>query len=53
MDAQLIFQQIGGNDNMGAILDNVQLSAVPLPPGVFLLGSGLLGLVGWRRFRKS
>ncbi len=27
--------------------------AVPLPPSVLLLGSGLLGLAGWRRFRKS
>jgi hypothetical protein len=27
--------------------------AVPLPPTVFLLGSGLLGLAGWRRFRKG
>lgn len=26
---------------------------VPLPPTVLLLGSGLLGLVGLRRFRKS
>jgi hypothetical protein len=26
---------------------------VPLPSGVLLLGSGLLGLVGWRRFKKS
>jgi len=26
---------------------------VPLPPTVILLGSGLLGLVGWRRFRKG
>lgn len=26
---------------------------VPLPPTVLLLGSGLLGLAGWRRFRKS
>jgi hypothetical protein len=26
---------------------------VPLPPGLLLLGSGLLGLAGWRRFRKS
>jgi hypothetical protein len=29
------------------------LSPVPLPPTVFLFGSGLLGLAGWRRFRKS
>jgi hypothetical protein len=28
-------------------------TAVPLPPTVLLLGSGLLGLAGWRRFRKS
>lgn len=26
---------------------------VPLPPTVLLLGSGLLGLAGWRRFRKG
>jgi PEP-CTERM motif len=26
---------------------------VPLPPTVWLLGSGLLGLTGWRRFKKS
>ena len=28
-------------------------SPVPLPPTVLLLGSGLLGLAGWRRFRKG
>jgi len=28
-------------------------SQVPLPPSLLLLGSGLLGLAGWRRFRKS
>jgi hypothetical protein len=27
--------------------------AVPLPPSALLLGSGLLGLAGWRRFRKG
>jgi hypothetical protein len=25
----------------------------PVPPTVWLLGSGLLGLIGWRRFRKA
>jgi hypothetical protein len=28
-------------------------SAVPLPGAVWLLGSGLLGLAGWRRFRQD
>jgi hypothetical protein len=28
-------------------------SAVPLPPSLMLLGSGLLGLAGWRRFRQG
>lgn len=27
--------------------------SVPLPPSVWLFGSGLLGLSGWRRFRKN
>ena len=26
---------------------------VPLPPSVWLFGSGLMGLIGWRRFRRS
>jgi hypothetical protein len=30
-----------------------QSGVVPLPPSVLLLGSGLLGLAGFRRFRKS
>jgi hypothetical protein len=29
-----------------------QTEVVPLPPSVFLLGAGLIGLAGWRRFRK-
>jgi len=38
-DVELIFSQ--------------NLQGVPLPPTVWLFGSGLLGLVGWRRFRKA
>jgi hypothetical protein len=30
-----------------------ELEVVPLPSGMLLLGSGLLGLAGWRRFRKD
>jgi hypothetical protein len=28
-------------------------SVVPIPPTMLLVGSGLLGLAGWRKFRKS
>jgi hypothetical protein len=43
-----------GGDNVGMLLDRVELTyyPVPLPGAVWLLGSGLLGLTGWRRFRK-
>lgn len=48
-----------GSPNLGYIdelriskIARTEFTTVPLPPSVFLLGSGLLGLVGLRRFRK-
>jgi hypothetical protein len=49
--APLVFDHQGG-DNLGLFLDNVQVQAVPLPPSLLLLGSGLAGL-GLLRFRKK
>ena len=36
-----------------ANFDNVRLAAVPLPAAVFLFGSGLIGLIGVARRKKS
>jgi hypothetical protein len=44
----LTFRNLGG-DNIGAILDCVEVTAVPIPGAVWLLGSGLLGLLGLKR----
>jgi hypothetical protein len=44
----LTFQN-DGNDNVGAILDNVTVSAVPEPISLILFGLGLVGLAGIRR----
>lgn len=41
------------DDDLGAGLFGINISAVPVPGAIWLLGSGLIGLVGLRRkFRK-
>jgi hypothetical protein len=44
----LVFHNSGG-DNVGAILDNVAVSSVPLPTAALLLGPGLAGLAIFRK----
>ena len=43
---------VANNSSFILSTDN-NLAAVPVPPSALLLGSGLLGLVGLRRFGKS
>ena len=47
----LVFEQAAGTVGT-AYFDNVSLSAVPIPAAVWLLGSGLIGLLGARRLKK-
>ncbi|MCB2427973.1 VPLPA-CTERM sorting domain-containing protein [Methylophaga pinxianii] len=49
---KLSFRNFGG-DNVGAILDNVNVSAVPIPAAVWLFGSGLMGFLAMRRKMKN
>jgi hypothetical protein len=47
------FMTLGSGREGDYQIFNVDGTPVPLPPTFLLLGSSLLGLVGWRRFRKG
>jgi len=52
----LSFDAFGSFDNtLGGFVDNVDISAVPLPPGLILLGTGVAGIgyMGRRRRQKA
>lgn len=49
---QLSFSHAGG-DNVGIMLDNVSVSAVPIPAAAFLFAPALLGFMGLRRKAKT
>jgi hypothetical protein len=48
-----VFSTFGGGNHIVVVEGFIPPPPVPLPPSMLLLGSGLLGLAGWRRFRKS
>jgi hypothetical protein len=50
---KLRFAASGTADTSGGFIDNVSVSAVPVPPAALLLGGGMLGLVYLSRRRKA
>ena len=50
--AVLSFYSTDTNVRLGVTSEG-GFNTIPIPGSVLLLGSGLLGLVGWRRFKKS
>ena len=54
-EINIIFKGTGG-DNIGMLLDNVKLeeaSPVPIPGSILLLGSTLIGIIGYRKKSKG
>ena len=44
--------QVASTDGYGPVIDNVRVSAVPIPATIFLFGTGIAGLVGTRLRKK-
>ena len=51
-DVSLGFWAGGSDDTLGGYIDDVQISAVPLPPAMLLFGGAMLGL-GWLSRRRK
>jgi len=51
--ASLEFIDLAGADNIGALLDNVEISQVPEPGSLLLLGTGLTALAGLVRRKMA
>ena len=51
-DVSLAFWADGTDDTLGGFIDDVQISAVPLPPAMLLFGGAMLGL-GWLSRRRK
>ena len=50
----IFFEPPGSPNHIGLLIDNVGVMNTPLPPGILLFGTGLLGLgvLGWRRQKR-
>jgi hypothetical protein len=51
--AKLFFNDVLGNNNVGPIVDDVRVTAVPLPAAAWLLLSGLVGIGAMARRRRN
>ncbi|MFI3199128.1 MAG: PEP-CTERM sorting domain-containing protein, partial [Methylococcaceae bacterium] len=52
-DTQTVLSFNNRNDAAYNVLDNVSVSAVPVPAAIWLFGTGLLSLTGFSRKRNA